>query len=113
MPVSFTGDNTLIVAMVDPANVLAIDDIAVMTGYEVRPAVSRLADVERLLARLEDPDFGHGAVAPEDEDGAGFSEPAGPRPPRRPPRSTTCARTPRSTSAPVARTRRSSNSSTG
>ena len=40
VPVSFTGDNTLIVAMVDPANVLAIDDIAVMTGYEVRPAVS-------------------------------------------------------------------------
>ncbi len=70
VPVSFTGDNTLIVAMVDPANVLAIDDIAVMTGYEVRPAVVSLADVERLLARLEDPDFGHGAVAPEDEDGA-------------------------------------------
>ncbi len=80
VPVSFTGDNTLIVAMVDPANVLAIDDIAVMTGYEVRPAVSSLADVERLLARLEDPDFGHGAVAPEDEDGAGLPDPAAPTP---------------------------------
>ena len=113
VPVSFTGDNTLIVAMVDPANVLAIDDIAVMTGYEVRPAVSSLADVERLLARLEDPDFGHGAVAPEDEDGAGFPSPPRPRTPRRPPRSTTCARTPRSTSAPAARTHRSSSSSTG
>ena len=76
VPVSFVGDRTLIVAMVDPANVLAIDDIAVMTGYEVRPAVSSLADVERLLARLEDPDFGHGAVAPEDEDGADVPEPA-------------------------------------
>src|SRR5688572_6888904 len=49
VPVAFTGDRTLIVAMVDPANVLAIDDIAVMTGYEVRPAVASLADVERLL----------------------------------------------------------------
>lgn len=68
VPVSFTGDRTLIVAMVDPANVLAIDDIAVMTGYEVRPAVASLADVERLLTRLEDPNFGVGAVAPEETD---------------------------------------------
>ena len=66
VPVAFTGDRTLIVAMVDPANVLAIDDIAVMTGYEVRPAVSSLADVERLLQRLEDPNFGDGAVAPDE-----------------------------------------------
>ena len=50
VPVSFVGDRTLLVAMVDPANVLAIDDIAVMTGYEVRPAVASLADVE-LAAR--------------------------------------------------------------
>jgi type IV pilus assembly protein PilB len=68
VPVSFVGDRTLLVAMVDPANVLAIDDIAVMTGYEVRPAVSSLADVERLLGRLDDPDFGQGAVAPEEDD---------------------------------------------
>ncbi|WP_028065418.1 GspE/PulE family protein [Solirubrobacter soli] len=66
VPVSFVGDRTLLVAMVDPANVLAIDDIAVMTGYEVRPAVSSLADVEWLLTRLEDPNFGVGATAPED-----------------------------------------------
>jgi type IV pilus assembly protein PilB len=66
VPVSFVGDRTLLVAMVDPANVLAIDDIAVMTGYEVRPAVASLLDVEWLLQRLEDPNFGVGAVAPED-----------------------------------------------
>src|SRR3954463_10064825 len=77
VPVSFVGDRTLLVAMVDPANVLAIDDIAVMTGYEVRPAVSSLADVERLLERLEDPDFGHGAVAPDEEAG---QEPVRPEP---------------------------------
>src|SRR4051794_11066183 len=68
VPVSFAGDRMLLVAMVDPANVLAIDDIAVMTGYEVRPAVASLSDVERLLERLEDPEFGHGAVAPDEED---------------------------------------------
>src|SRR3954465_6481652 len=70
VPVSFAGDRTLLVAMVDPANVLAIDDIAVMTGYEVRPAVASLADVERLLERLEDPNFGDGATAPEEPDPA-------------------------------------------
>src|SRR3954463_3249928 len=70
VPVSFAGDRTLLVAMVDPANVLAIDDIAVMTGYEVRPAVASLADVERLLERLEDPNFGDGATAPEEADPA-------------------------------------------
>jgi type IV pilus assembly protein PilB len=68
VPVSFVGDRTLLVAMVDPANVLAIDDIAVMTGYEVRPAVASLADVDWLLERLEDPDFGVGAIAPEELD---------------------------------------------
>jgi len=72
VPVSFSGDRTLLVAMVDPANVLAVDDIAVMTGYEVRPAVASPADIEQLLVRLEDPDFGNGATAPdldEPEDG--------------------------------------------
>src|SRR5215207_6819878 len=69
VPVSFSGERTLLVAMVDPANVLAVDDIAVMTGYEVRPAVASPADIDALLVRLEDPDFGNGAVAPDvDED---------------------------------------------
>jgi type IV pilus assembly protein PilB len=67
VPISFAGDRELLVAMVDPANVLAVDDIAVMTGYEVRPAVASSSDIETLLVRLEDPDFGNGAHAPEME----------------------------------------------
>jgi type IV pilus assembly protein PilB len=66
VPVSFAGDRTLLVAMSDPANVLAIDDIAVMTGYEVRPAVASPPDIDALLERLDDPDFGNGASAPEE-----------------------------------------------
>jgi type IV pilus assembly protein PilB len=65
VPVAYAGERTLLVAMSDPANVLAQDDIAVMTGYEVRPAVASVADIEALVERLEDPDFGNGAVAPE------------------------------------------------
>ena len=53
IPVSFVNDRTLLVAMADPANVLAVDDIAVMTGYEVRPAVAAGADIERALDRLD------------------------------------------------------------
>jgi len=68
VPVSFAGERTLLVAMSDPANVLAQDDIAVMTGYEVRPAVASVSDIDRLLDRLEDPDFGNGATAPIEDD---------------------------------------------
>jgi type IV pilus assembly protein PilB len=69
VPVSFAGERTLLVAMSDPANVLAQDDIAVMTGYEVRPAVASMTDIDRLVERLEDPDFGNGATAPIEDDG--------------------------------------------
>src|SRR5919112_5102044 len=66
VPVSFASDRTLLVAMSDPANVLAVDDIAVMTGYEVRPAVASSADIDFVLERISDPQWGggHGA-APE------------------------------------------------
>jgi type IV pilus assembly protein PilB len=54
LPVSFVNDRTLLVAMADPANVLAVDDIAVMTGYEVRPAVAAPVDIVGALDRLEE-----------------------------------------------------------
>jgi type IV pilus assembly protein PilB len=69
VPVSFTSDRTLLVAMADPANVLAVDDIAVMTGYEVRPAVASSADIDYVLERLGDPGWGGGnGAAPELEE---------------------------------------------
>jgi type IV pilus assembly protein PilB len=40
IPISFLGEHTLLVATADPANVLAFDDIAMATGYEVRRAVA-------------------------------------------------------------------------
>jgi type IV pilus assembly protein PilB len=79
VPVSFAGERTLLVAMSDPANVLAQDDIGVMTGYEVRPAVASAAGIDKLLERLEDPDFGNGASAPLEDDGE-VAEPQRPEP---------------------------------
>src|SRR5436309_7186234 len=52
VPVSFVDERTLLVAMADPANVLAVDDLAIMTGLEVRPAVASREDIGGLVAKL-------------------------------------------------------------
>jgi type IV pilus assembly protein PilB len=53
VPVAFADKTTLLVAMADPSNVLAVDDIAIMTGYEVRVAVAPPEDIANLISRLD------------------------------------------------------------
>jgi type IV pilus assembly protein PilB len=53
VPVAFSDKRTLLVAMADPANVLAVDDIAIMTGYEIRVAVAPPDDITTLISRLD------------------------------------------------------------
>jgi type IV pilus assembly protein PilB len=52
VPVSFVNERTVLVAMADPGNVLVIDDVALMTGYEVRAAVAAREDIGALITRL-------------------------------------------------------------
>src|SRR4051812_1826739 len=52
LPVAFADERTLLVAMADPANVRAVDDLAVMTGYEIRPAVAGGDDIAAVVSRL-------------------------------------------------------------
>jgi type IV pilus assembly protein PilB len=52
VPVAFVDERTLLVAMADPSNVLAVDDIAIMTGHEVRVAVAAPDDVATLISKL-------------------------------------------------------------
>src|SRR4051812_30465384 len=52
VPVGFTEDRALLVAMIDPGNVLAIDDVSLMTSHDVRPAVAAAEDVNALIGRL-------------------------------------------------------------
>ena len=52
VPIAFLDDKVLLVATPDPANVLAIDDLSMMTGYDIRRAVATEEDVEALLGRL-------------------------------------------------------------
>ncbi len=53
VPVRFVDERTLLVVMVDPGNMLAIDDMAIMTGCDIRPAVAPTEDVETLIAKLK------------------------------------------------------------
>ncbi|HEX7292721.1 MAG TPA: ATPase, T2SS/T4P/T4SS family [Conexibacter sp.] len=54
VPVAFADDKrALVVAMADPANVLAVDDIAMLTRLDVRPAVASREDIATLVARLD------------------------------------------------------------
>jgi type IV pilus assembly protein PilB len=68
VPVAFTDKRTLLVAMADPSNVLAVDDIAIMTGYEIRVAVAPADDITNLISRLDHLEDVVGAAADITED---------------------------------------------
>ena len=52
LPVGFVDQETLLVAMSDPTNVLAVDDIQIATGLDCRVAVAAEEDIEALVGRL-------------------------------------------------------------
>jgi type IV pilus assembly protein PilB len=53
VPVAFLDDRTLLVAMADPANILAIDDISMMTHYDVHRAVATDEDVAAVISHID------------------------------------------------------------
>jgi type IV pilus assembly protein PilB len=52
VPIGFADTQTLIVAMADPGNVLAADDIKMATGLEAKLVVSDPADIDALLGKV-------------------------------------------------------------
>ena len=52
MPVRFLDDNTLLVAMVDPQNLPAQEDLAIITGFPIQPAIASEEDVFDAIARI-------------------------------------------------------------
>ena len=52
LPVAFLGERALLVATADPANVVALDDITMATGYEVRRAVATPQDIDAVIAQI-------------------------------------------------------------
>jgi type IV pilus assembly protein PilB len=52
VPVGFMPDGSVVLAMADPTNVLALDEMAMIIGLKVRPAAAAPDDVAAFLARL-------------------------------------------------------------
>jgi type IV pilus assembly protein PilB len=52
IPIAFLADRELLVATADPANLLALDDIAMATGFEVRRAVASPEDIDALIENV-------------------------------------------------------------
>jgi type IV pilus assembly protein PilB len=50
MPIKTDEQNRLVVAMADPQNVLALDDLGIITGYEIVPAISTKEDIIAAIA---------------------------------------------------------------
>jgi type IV pilus assembly protein PilB len=75
IPIAFIEDHTLMVAMSDPTNVRAVDDISIMTGLDVRPVVASAEDIINAVANAGKLDASIAAAIEEDEEEA---ESAGP-----------------------------------
>jgi type IV pilus assembly protein PilB len=52
VPVSFIDESTLLLAMADPANVLALDDVQMATGLNCHVAVAPTHDIDALVGKL-------------------------------------------------------------
>jgi len=68
LPVGFTDDGALLLAMANPTNVLTIDDVGMMTGRRIRPAAASLEDLNLLLARLAQMDASIEDIVDEEDD---------------------------------------------
>jgi type IV pilus assembly protein PilB len=69
-PIGFDEEGRLIVAMADPSNVLALDDLKLMTGHEIRAAVASAEDIGAVIARMSRLDDAVAAAIEGEEDWA-------------------------------------------
>ena len=68
LPVGFTEDGSVLVAMANPTNVLTIDDIGMMTGRRIRPAAASVEDLNLLLTRMVRMDESIEDIVEDEED---------------------------------------------
>jgi type IV pilus assembly protein PilB len=66
VPVARVDNDTLVVAMADPANVVAIDDVEIQTGMNVRVAVATREDILAVIANMTRLDSAVTEVVDED-----------------------------------------------
>jgi type IV pilus assembly protein PilB len=68
VPIGKATDGSLMVAMADPSNVLAIDDLKLMTGHEVKPVVASIEDIRGLVSRMNKLDDAVAELVQEGQD---------------------------------------------
>jgi type IV pilus assembly protein PilB len=68
VPIGFDDGGHLLVAMTDPSNVLALDDLKLMTGHEVLPVVAAADDIHGLIGRMSKLDDAVAAAVKEGEE---------------------------------------------
>ena len=76
VPVGFTDDGSLLLAMANPTNVLTIDDVGMMTGRRIRPAAASVEDLNLLLTRLARMDESIEDIVDEEAEDEDADEPA-------------------------------------
>ena len=74
IPVGYVDKETLVLAMGDPANVLAVDDIQMMTGLNCQVAVAAEEDIEALIGRMNSLESAVSEAVSEEEDLEGEAE---------------------------------------
>jgi len=67
-------DGKLLVAMSDPANVYALDDIRAVTSREVQPVVATASDVEQAIDKFAEPLLGDLLAVPQEAEGTAPGE---------------------------------------
>jgi type IV pilus assembly protein PilB len=70
-PIGFDERGALLVAIGDPSNVIALDDIKLMTGHELRPVVASPEDISDLIGRMSRLDDAVAAAVEEEEEEQG------------------------------------------
>jgi len=73
LPIRYVDEGTLLVVMADPANIFALDDLRMITGFDIKPAIASEEDLAAAIAklsRLEEAVDGEEGTKPEDTDEA-------------------------------------------
>jgi type IV pilus assembly protein PilB len=74
IPVGYMAQDTLLLAMADPADVLAVDDIQMMTGLNCHVAVAAADDIDALIGRMNTLETAVSEAVSEEEDLEGEAE---------------------------------------
>lgn len=53
IPVSFVDEHTVLVAMADPSNIVTVDDLRILTGFDIEPALASSDDITSALTKMK------------------------------------------------------------